>query len=163
MRYDGQSKHEPELLLRLGHAFELVAICPEVEAGLSIPRPPVELTGDIERPRMTGRDDPLLDITDLITAFSEHKVLQLDNLCGYIFKSRSPSCGLGSTPVHSQGKVLTETSRGLFARAMMKVYPALPVCEETDLLTDRVLEDFSNRVHSYCKNIKAPTLMSPTR
>ena len=54
VRYDGQSKANKIVLEKLSDLFEFIPICPEVEAGLGIPRPPIQLTGSIEQPKLTG-------------------------------------------------------------------------------------------------------------
>ena len=71
VRYDGQSKASQIILEQLVSFFEFVPVCPEVEAGLSVPRPPVQLTGSIENPRLTGRDDASVDITDTMQRYCQ--------------------------------------------------------------------------------------------
>jgi uncharacterized protein YbbK (DUF523 family) len=133
--------------------FELVPICPEVEAGLPIPRPPVQLTGDITQPRLTGRDDPSIDITDLMLAYCSEKPNTLNDICGFIFKSRSPSCGLNSTPVMVDNNIVDENSRGVFARALCKAMPSLPVIEETSLESELKCLAFIEAVKQYHSNL----------
>jgi len=113
VRYDGQSKTNQIILEQLKPLFEFMPICPEVEAGLSIPRPPVQLTGSIKEPRLTGRDDASIDVTDIMQRYCEKKPAALSQLSGFIFKSRSPSCGLNSTPVFIEEQCVTESSRGV--------------------------------------------------
>ena len=133
VRYDGQSKANQIILEQLAPLFEFVPVCPEVEAGLSIPRPPVQLTGNIDNPRLIGRDDASLDITSIMQHYCQIKPVTLSQLSGFIFKSRSPSCGLNSTPVFIDGRCVTETGRGVFAQAMLSSYPDLPVIEDSAL------------------------------
>ena len=144
VRYDGKSKANTIVLKRLSQVFKLVPVCPEVEAGLSIPRPPVQLTGSIENPELTGRDDPSLNITGIMQNYCKTKATELDYLSGFIFKSRSPSCGLNSTPVYIDGHCATETGRGIFAMHFCHTFPNLPVIEESALtsadLTDRFIQ-----------------------
>jgi len=135
VRYDGEIKAFAEIHQHLQQYFELLPVCPEVEIGLSVPRPPVQLTGSILQPRMTGRDDPLLDITDSMHAYCTTKPQQLKNICGYVFKSKSPSCGLKNIPLFLHGKIIANNQRGLFAQAIVERWPDLPVSEETDLQT----------------------------
>ena len=149
VRYDGQSKPCAIVLDKLSDQFELFPVCPEVEAGLSIPRPPVQLNDSIERPRLIGRDNPDIDITKLMQSYCLNKVSRLNQLSGFIFKSRSPSCGLNSTPVFVDGKCITEKSSGIFARAVHETYPNLPVIEETQLESDEVLKSFLLAVSDY--------------
>lgn len=149
VRYDGRSKPHTVVINQLANIFELVPVCPEVEAGLNVPRPPVQLTGSIDQPRLTGRDDPTLDVTDTMLAYCRTKPVELANLSGFIFKSRSPSCGLNSTPVFIDGVCVTEKGRGIFALALCRQYPKLPAIEDTQLDKTQELTQFIHRVVSY--------------
>jgi len=145
VRYDGQSKANTIILHELSKLFEFLPVCPEVEAGLSIPRPPVQLTGSLSNPRMTGRDDPSLDITSLMQDYCRTKMASLSGLQGFISKSHSPSCGLNSTPVyvsdeinnhinaHKNNQPVTQTARGIFAKSICTTFPTLPVIEDNEL------------------------------
>ena len=142
VRYDGKSKANQIIRERLTAVFNLVAVCPEVEAGLPIPRPPVQLTGSIQNPKLTGRDDPSIDVTDIMQRYCQTKPAELKHLAGFIFKSRSPSCGLNSTPVFIDGKCVTETSRGIFAKRLCASYPGLVVIEDIALENKTTLDNF---------------------
>jgi uncharacterized protein YbbK (DUF523 family) len=142
VRYDGKSKANQIIIEQLTALFNLVAVCPEVEAGLPIPRPPVQLTGSIHNPKLTGRDDPTIDVTDIMQRYCETKPAELKNLAGFIFKSRSPSCGLNSTPVFIEGKCVTETGRGVFAKRLCASYPELVVIEDIELENKITLDNF---------------------
>lgn len=148
VRYDGKSKANTIVLEELNNYFEFLPVCPEVEAGLGIPRPPVQLTGSPGDQRVTGRDDPALDVTELMQRYSEAKLSELSSLRGFIFKSRSPSCGLGSTPVFIDGQCISETGRGIFAGNLCAHYPQLAVIEETELQNKKMLDDFIRAVYS---------------
>lgn len=146
VRYDGQSKANKIVLEKLNGLFEFVPVCPEVEAGLGIPRPPIRLTGNIEQPRLTGRDDPDIDVTDIMLAYCQQKPAELKNLAGFIFKSRSPSCGLNSTPVYINGHCMAENSRGVFARKLCNSNPHLAVIEDTEFEVNNKLDNFIQAV-----------------
>jgi len=146
VRYDGHSKANQIVLEQLSQLFELIPVCPEVEAGLSIPRPAVQLTGSIKNPGLIGRDDPSLDITDLMQDYCKTRPAELNHLSGFIFKSRSPSCGLNSTPVYIDGHCVTETGRGIFAKNLCLIYPTLAVIEETELEVENQLGSFIQAV-----------------
>ena len=150
VRYDGQSKPCAIVLDKLSDQFDLIPVCPEVEAGLSIPRPPVQLSGNIEHPRLIGRDNPDIDITELMQNYCLNKIPTLNELSGFIFKSRSPSCGLHSTPVFIDGKCITEKASGVFAHAVQTTYPNLPIIEEIQLESGKALDNFQLAV-SYFK------------
>lgn len=146
VRYDGQSKANQIILEQLAPLFEFVPVCPEVEAGLAVPRTPVQLTGSIESPRLIGRDDVSIDVTAIMHRYCESKPAELAQLTGFIFKSRSPSCGLDSTPVFIDGRCVSENSRGVFARRLCTVYPDLPVIEDSDLDDPALLQNFIRRI-----------------
>ena len=146
VRYDGQSKANTIVLEKLSSIFTLIPVCPEVEAGLSIPRPAVQLTGSLDNPKLIGRDDPSIDVTDIMQQYCNSKPAELKQLAGFIFKSRSPSCGLNSTPVFINGWRVSETSRGIFAKNLCKTYPDLAVIEETELENSHSLDRFIESV-----------------
>ncbi len=142
VRYDGQSKGNVIVIKKLNKLFRLIPVCPEVEAGLSIPRAPVQLTGSIENPELIGRDDPTINISDMMQTYCQNKVIDLNNLSGFILKSRSPSCGLNSTPVFINGRCVSETGRGIFAKNLCKTYPELPIIEDSNLENKKLLDNF---------------------
>lgn len=152
VRYDGDIKSFPEICDALSQHFELVSVCPEVEIGLSVPRPPVQLSENLEHPKMTGRDDPSIDVTDSMYQFCNSKPQQLTDLCGYIFKSKSPSCGVRNIPVFGQDEILSDNHRGLFAHAMMTLFPDMPIVDETELASAAQRNQFIQLVLNYYKD-----------
>ena len=146
VRYDGKSKTNKIVVEQLSQLFQLIPVCPEVEAGLSIPRPPVQLTGSIKNPKITGREDHSIDITNLMQRYCETKPAELKILSGFICKSRSPSCGLISTPVYIDGHCVTETGRGIFTKKLTETRPDLAVIEDTELEEKNQLEHFIQAV-----------------
>ena len=135
VRYDGQSKPHEWIRGELAELAELVPLCPETGAGLPVPRPPVRLVKLRDGIHALGVEDPGRDITGLIRPWNRSVRDLIDGLDAVILKSKSPSCGLESVPLHSpQGKALAMTS-GLFAAFLREEYPALPMLEETGLET----------------------------
>jgi hypothetical protein len=112
-----------------------------------VPRPAVQLRGDPGAPRAIGVHDANLDVTDQLQAYSDRRLPELSDLCGYIFIRNSPSCGLVRVKLHDDaGNPRAETSRGIFAAAFARAYPLLPM-EEEGALHDPVLrETFITRV-----------------
>ena len=153
VRYDGEIKSYTDIVQHLNQHFEWLPVCPEVEIGLSVPRPAVQLSGNILQPRMTGRDDPQLDVTDAMRAFCEYKPPSLHHICGYVFKSKSPSCGLKNIPVFNGGKILATDHRGLFAQAIIDRWPDLPVSDEMDLNTYEQRVQFIALAMNYYRNL----------
>ncbi len=71
--------------------------------------------------------------------------LEKESLCGFIFKSKSPSCGMSNVEIVSVRDQDGATAPGGFARAFMEYFPGVPVVDEV-LLQDPVLRvDFAER------------------
>ena len=91
------------------------------------------------------------DWTERMRSFSETRVKALEKmeLSGYVLKSKSPTCGLERVKVYSSKGMAEKCGRGLFAEALLKRLPWLPV-EEEGRLNDAVLrENFIERVFAY--------------
>jgi uncharacterized protein YbbK (DUF523 family) len=78
------------------------------------------------------------------------KLDQAAELDGYITKSRSPSCGLGTTPLYTASRnLISKTGSGLFISALVERYPQLPIIDETELENRIVREQFIADVTAY--------------
>lgn len=149
VRYDGDHKRDAFIADRLGAVFEFVPVCPEVAVGMGVPRPPIRLVGDPLRPRALGIDDPGLDMTAALTAFGRRMALELEDIDAYIFKSRSPSCGMARVKVYDGGKAPRAQGSGLYARQIMARRPLLPVEEEDRLADPELRDNFIERIFAY--------------
>ncbi|MBI5484890.1 MAG: DUF523 and DUF1722 domain-containing protein, partial [Deltaproteobacteria bacterium] len=74
--------------------------------------------------------------------------LETADLCGFIFKKDSPSSGLFRVKVYNNGQAVKNGS-GLFAAAMARHFPLLPMEEEGRLNDPDIRENFIERVFSY--------------
>ena len=151
VRFDGGHKHSRFVTDVLGQWVSYVPVCPEVEAGLSIPRPSMRLVKESSDTRLvapkTGED-----FTDTLTNFSRSKVndLMIEGLDGFILKKGSPSCGMERIPIYRNGQPFTRSASGIFAKELMEKWPQLPI-EEDGRLNDPVLrENFIERV--FCRH-----------
>jgi uncharacterized protein YbgA (DUF1722 family)/uncharacterized protein YbbK (DUF523 family) len=150
VRYDGGHKHDRYVTDVLGKHFEFVPVCPELEAGMGVPRESVRLEGDPDNPRLVGNKTSA-DWTERVKSYSAKRIVKTDitELCGFIFKKNSPSCGMERVKVHSDKGVPIKQGVGLFAGALMEKYPLLPVEEEGRLNDHRLRENFIIRVFAY--------------
>ncbi len=147
VRYDGGHKRDAFIVGPLSQHMAFVPICPETAIGLGIPRPTIRLMGDIAHPRLVGTADAGFDVTQQMERYAETQVAEFDDLCGYILKKDSPSCGMERVKVfNDKGTHAERKGSGVFARILMQRLPLLPV-EEEGRLNDAVLrENFVNRV-----------------
>jgi uncharacterized protein YbgA (DUF1722 family)/uncharacterized protein YbbK (DUF523 family) len=143
VRFDGGHKWDRYLTGTLGEYVDYVPVCPEVECGLGIPRESMRLVGDPEKPRLvTTRTNR--DLTDRMVQWAKKRVLELEKegLCGFIFKSDSPSSGMERVKVYNEKGMPVKKGRGVFARMFMEHFPLIPVEEEGRLHDPKLRENF---------------------
>jgi uncharacterized protein YbbK (DUF523 family) len=158
VRHDGGHKLAPFLIEALAPEVEWVSVCPEVEVGMGVPREPVRLVAsvaaaDAGHVRIVGVRTGE-DWTARMDAWARERLEQLAsmNLSGYVWKARSPSCGLTGVPIDSAGSsaaILAVSGRGRFAAALAEVFPDLPMEDEERLRVPGALEAFLNRVRAF--------------
>lgn len=149
VRYDGGDRRVPWITDVLSVHCDLMPLCPEVEAGLGVPRPAVRLVGEEGSLRALGVDDPHLDVTPEISCYSARKVQQLEQVDGLILKAGSPSCGLTDTPRFNPSGGELGHGAGLFNQAVVAAWPALPVTDEVALASEVARVAFLMRVFRY--------------
>jgi len=147
VRYDGQHKHDHFITDTLGRYFDYVGVCPEVECGLGVPRESMRLIGDPVNPRLVTTRTKI-DHTVRMRDWVGRRVVELEkeDLGGFIFKARSPSSGMENVKVYNDKGGVAGKAPGLFAKAFLEHFPALP-CEDEGRLNDPDLrENFIERV-----------------
>ncbi len=146
VRYDGTDRFQPQLVEELSRYFTLLPVCPETEAGLGIPRPPIKLRGDGVSRELDAVlvEDPAQAVTLELKRCIRARVAGLEHISGFVFKARSPSCGLNDTPIEIDGRL--QAGSGLFAAALTARYQGLPVADEIELARPARLESFCRRV-----------------
>ena len=146
VRYDATHK---AVALPLPGDFELIPLCPETEAGLGVPRPPVRLVATAEGIRALGVENPGLDVTDRIQALAQMRLKTLAQADGCILKRNSPSCGIRGVPIHPErGTAPQGRGQGLFAALLQEALPDLPLADETDLARPASLQRFLEQVEA---------------
>ncbi len=148
VRYDGDHRLNSYVADTLAEHFELIPVCPESELGMGIPRETVDLVGEVAAPSMIGTHTRK-DWTQAMNDWATRRIQELAplNLCGFVMKKGSPSCGVFRVPViQENGESLLE-GRGLFAMAFMKANPDVPVEDELRLEDPQVREMFLKNVY----------------
>jgi len=150
VRYDGQSKTAPWVLEALGTRVDWVSICPEYGAGLGTPRPPMDLFLEENEHRMKTLDEAH-DHTKVVRDYCQEKIAMFtgQKICGYVLKSRSPSCGIGDATVH---KDPAHFGDGLMVQLLRTEVPSLPIIRDEDLMDPAACARFMNEIRSYWEN-----------
>jgi uncharacterized protein YbgA (DUF1722 family)/uncharacterized protein YbbK (DUF523 family) len=147
VRFDGGHKLDRFITETLGKFVDFVPVCPEVECGLGIPREAMHLVAAPDGPRLvTVRTG--VDHTERLLTWARNRVVELEqeDLCGFIFKSDSPSSGMERVKIYSGKGMAAKTGVGLFAQEFMRHFPLLPVEEEGRLHDPGLRENFLERL-----------------
>lgn len=150
VRYNGGHTLDRYLVNTLGQYVDYVPVCPEVETGFPIPRPSFRLVGEVKSPRLvvekTGED-----VTERMQGWAKGRLQQLrkDDLCGFIFQSRSPSSGMERVKVYDKHGMPHKQGVGIWARAFMDAFPFMPVEEDGRMHDPKLRENFIVRIFTY--------------
>jgi uncharacterized protein YbgA (DUF1722 family)/uncharacterized protein YbbK (DUF523 family) len=155
VRFDGQHKRDGFLVEELGAQVEWVRVCPEVEVGMGVPREPVRLVAHRDGARMLGVKSEV-DWTGRMNRFAAARARALagEGLSGFVLKSKSPSCGMERVKLYPDAEATAPANTrgtGLFAAALRRELPNLPVEEEGRLNDARLREGFVERVFAYAR------------
>ena len=147
VRYDGGHKWDRFITDTLGNYVEFVPVCPEVEFGLGVPREAMHLEGNPADPRLVTIRTKT-DHTEGMKNWALRRLPELENegLCGFIFKSGSPSSGLERVKIYGEQGEPVKTGVGIFARKFMSRFPLLPVEDEGRLHDPQLRENFIERI-----------------
>jgi uncharacterized protein YbgA (DUF1722 family)/uncharacterized protein YbbK (DUF523 family) len=147
VRWNGGHKRDRYLTDTLGQFVEWVPVCPEVEVGLGIPRETLRLVGDPEDPQLLTTKTKI-DHTDRMKKWARGRLQELEkeDLCGFIFKSDSPSSGMVRVKVYGKGGMPQKKGVGIFARAFMDCFPLIPVEDDGRLRNPLIRENFIEQV-----------------
>ncbi|WP_050756140.1 YbgA family protein [Nitrococcus mobilis] len=149
VRFNAGHKRDRFVSDRLARYFELVPVCPEVAIGLGIPREPIRLVGEPQRPKAVGTRHESADVTSPLAEYARRMARELGDISGYIFKSKSPSCGMERVKVYGRDGSLRGSGRGIYAAEIMRANSLLPVEEEGRLNDPALRENFIERLYAY--------------
>ena len=160
VRFDSGHKRDRFLTDQLGSFVEWVPVCPELELGLGVPRPPLRLHQGPAGARMieieSGKDHSVT-----MRRYARQRIRELASLelSGFVLKRGSPSCGMERVRVHPSRRDEAQAAkspgmpkregRGLFAEALFSMLPNLPMEEEGRLHDPPLRENFIERVFAY--------------
>lgn len=134
VRYDGTDKKTNNILILNELGIILKPLCPEVFADMGIPRPP------IQRVQLSSKASEIISVREVHNPERDHTI-QLKNASdalyseysyadAWILKARSPSCGLGSSPLFNQEKKQIDLGDGVFAHKIKDSHAGLHIDEE---------------------------------
>jgi len=128
-RYNGEMV-DADWLKGLLYKADVVAVCPEVLVGLGVPRKPINLYEKDDRVHVI-QDETGFDVKVALEVASDEFLSTLGDVDAFILKSRSPSCGLGTTKIRWGDSFYLAS--GVFAQKAMEAYGEAVFIDETGL------------------------------
>ena len=147
VRYDGRERKDTFIRYILSKHATLISICPETEMGLSVPRPPLNLIRKGDTIRLISTEDRR-DYAPLLKRWAKKRIRGLKRLSidGFIFKCRSPSCGLGDAKIYIDKGRKTVRGNGLFVDMVLKAFPLVPIESDERLYDPAIRESFFEKI-----------------
>lgn len=150
IRYNGGHSHDRFITKKLGEYVDFVSFCPE-NLAFGTPRPTIRLVEEHTDGYYVQSSDANVDVTVKLSHTSNHEIqkIQKESISGIIFKSKSPSCGLGSAMVYRENGYSKEKGDGLFVKMCKEQFPLLPMEEEGRLNDAWLRENFIMQLFAY--------------
>lgn len=151
-RYDGVGASDKFVIGTLQKYFDTVSYCPETIIWGS-PREAIRQvqneSGQLKIFTSTKNPkDVTKEIEDVSVQCAEK--IKNDDLCGFILKSSSPTCGMERVKVYKEGNAPSiKNGIGVFAKQIKEKYPHLPVEEEGRLIDPWLRENFLMQIFAY--------------
>jgi uncharacterized protein YbgA (DUF1722 family)/uncharacterized protein YbbK (DUF523 family) len=153
VRYDAGHKLDRYLRDTLGAYVQWVGVCPEVECGLGTPRESMRLEQHERGVRLVTHTSRI-DHTERMRAWAKNRLNQLaaEDLCGFVFKSKSPSSGMERVKIfRPAGGSAIASGSGMFAGMFMERFALVPVEDEGRLHDANLRENFIERVFAFAR------------
>ena len=153
-RYDGQGYND-KVIQSLKDYVDIQTVCPELAIGLPIPREPIriEMNKENEEYRLIDYNSKN-DYTNQMTEFSEEFINGLDDIDGFILKSKSPTCGLKDAKVYYHGNTCSiRSNENVFSQKIIEKYDYLPIENEVRLKNYNIRDNFFTKIF-FINNLK---------
>lgn len=155
VRYDGTDKHIEYITQTLATEYTLISLCPEMAVGMGVPRAPIHLVDNGNTIQVRGIDNPDNDMTSPLIEYAGKVFESYPDICGYIFKKNSPSCGTKNVKVFNATTGQYERrGQGIYSASIEKCFNSLPVIDEEELFIKAKAEQFFGEVAYYAEKIK---------
>ena len=145
-RYNGQTIPD-RFLEKLSPHADLLAVCPEVEIGLGIPRDTIHIVGEASGRRLVQPSNGQ-DLTERMVHFRDRFLGALRDIDGFVLKGRSPSCAIFDAKIHSPRENTPALGKGpgIFAEGVLAGFPDTAIEDKGRLTNFRIREHFLARV-----------------
>ncbi|MGL5348055.1 MAG: YbgA family protein [Peptostreptococcaceae bacterium] len=147
-RYDGQG-YNNKVVMSLKEHTDLQVVCPEVEIGLSTPREPIRIEKHKEKEEYKlVQHNTNYDFTEKMNNFTSNFISNINDVDGFILKSRSPSCGIKDVKIYYEGNKcsINNGGSGFFSQGIIDTYKNLPIENEGRLKNYSIRDNFLTKI-----------------
>ena len=152
-RYDGKMVESP-LVSRMKGKVDLVQVCPETAIGLGVPRQPIRLVSMRNSEKKLVQPSTGLDLTEKMQRYCGSFLMGLDQVDGFLMKSRSPTCALRDA-YHfldeNSVSPLPIKGPGILGEAILARFSDLAVEDEVRLVDAGVTEHFLTKLYTFAR------------
>lgn len=143
---------QDEFVERLKPHVEYMPVCAEVEIGLGVPRDPIRVILRNKELRLV-QPATKVDVTSKMHKFCNTFLTSLEEVDGFILKSRSPSCGIKEAKIYPtmEKSAAIRKGSGFFGTAVLERFPNLPVEDEGRLRNFMIREHFLKRLFTLAR------------
>ena len=154
VRYDGTDKHIEYITQHLAAEYNLISLYPEIAVGMGVPRAPLHLVDEGHRIQVLGVDNPACNMTTQLSEYGKDVTEKQPDICGYIFKKNSPSCGTKNVKVVNAQGQYEKRGQGIYVSEILTILPMLPVIDEEDCVNKKMMDAFLLNVARYSEYLK---------
>ena len=127
-RYDGKTKKVNEIIEAFKE-YEIIPFCPEAPL-FGTPRERINVV-EIEGKNRIISDETNKDVTKMLEDEIDFFLKENSQADAVVLKSKSPSCGLGTTPIHNTKKEIISYGNGIAAMKFLNVFDKKILYSET--------------------------------
>lgn len=128
-RYDGKAKGVQSVQEAFSE-YEIIPFCPEAPL-FGTPRERISVV-EMDGINKIITDETQKDVTELLREEIENFIEKYPDVEAIVLKSKSPSCGLGTTPVLDTNKNIIKLGNGIAADIFTKSYKNIKIQNELE-------------------------------
>jgi uncharacterized protein YbgA (DUF1722 family)/uncharacterized protein YbbK (DUF523 family) len=156
-RFDGAMINS-DLVRRMKGRIDLIPVCPEMGMGLGVPRDPVRVVSMKNDERRLVAPNTGIDLTERSQRYCSMFLMGLDQIDGFLMKSRSPSCGLRDTPIYPTERCGTPRTKGagFLGEAILGMFKEAAVEDDLRLKDPGIAEHFLTKLYALARFRELP-------
>lgn len=131
---------------------EVVDVCPEVEIGMGTPRESLRIVEN-EGKRSLYQPATQKHYTDQMNSFTKDRIAHMNDVDGFLLKSKSPSCGLYDARIYNgfSESAMHQRGAGFWGDVVLRAYPGAAIEDEMRLKNFTLRENFLVKLFSFAR------------